>query len=527
TAKAFIAINARRPALADIGFIWPPLDTMTIYPFAMIKPLAMADALASNISTAVIGAINVLLVYRILCRMGMANRWSTLGAICYGLNPQVLFYAANGMAESCFILGLLVAAWSFLSWLESGRFTALMVMALGTAWAIMTRYEAGALAIFFCVAIIIRRLREEPPRIEASLLAYAGPVAYSVLLWCYFNWLILGNPFYFLSSPLAAVGLVTSVESQVLRGTLPDGLGKLAFVFVYTAALYLPLLALVPFLFVRAWRRRDSIPALMVALSLVLPAIMYVMIYLNKLAVQPRYFMPIIPMAVLLTGMAWRELNEDSTSHRLGRLALVLSFLITPYLTSVWIWNYTIGEQQDRTALHMMLTGDAAPGQPGRPLAEHIAAMPKDVRILTDELTTYDIVMLSGDPKKFALEVDDDYQKVLAEPSGRVTHILAWTPRGEKGTLDAVNRRFPELFDKGASFAELEYELIVKPDQGWRLYRLTGPIQPDETTPAPGDKTAPGAGATPGTSATTPGAPPAIATPRPFFTPTPYANPRP
>ncbi|MCC7107208.1 MAG: hypothetical protein IT307_18905, partial [Chloroflexi bacterium] len=42
TAKAFIAINARRPALADIGFIWPPLDTMTIYPFAMIKPLAMA-----------------------------------------------------------------------------------------------------------------------------------------------------------------------------------------------------------------------------------------------------------------------------------------------------------------------------------------------------------------------------------------------------------------------------------------------------------------------------------------------------
>lgn len=515
TAKAFIALNARRPALADVGFIWPPLATMTIFPFAMIKPLAMADALASNISTAVIGAVNVLLVYRILCRLSMRNRWSAVGAVAFGLNPSVLFYASNGMAESCFILGLLVATWAFLAWMESGRFTALMVMALGTAWAIMTRYEAGAIAIFFVVAIIIMRLRESPPKIEASLLAYAGPVAYSVVLWCYFNWLILGNPLYFLSSPLAAVSLVTSVESQLGRGILPDAIGKLVFVIVYTAALYLPLVGLIPFLLYRSWRRRDPIPAMMVGLALVLPAVMYVMIYLNKLAVQPRYFMPVIPLAVILAGLAWRELREDSPSHRLGRAVVIASMIVTPYLTGVWLWNYTIGEQQDRMALRQLLTGEAAAGQPGRPLAEHIARMPRDVRILTDELTTYDIVLLSGDPKKFALEVDDDYQQVLAEPSGKVSHILTWTTKGEKGTLDAVNRRFPELFDKGANFAELEYELIVSQIQGWRLYRLTRAIQPRELETEPLE---PPAGPTNGNGA---------ATPRPFHIPTPFANPKP
>ena len=45
----------------------------------------------------------------------------------------------------------------------------------------------------------------------------------------------------------------------------------------------------------------------------------------------------------------------------------------------------------------------------------------------------------------------------------------------------------PGAFRQGRELSRAEYELIVRPELGWRLYRLTGQVIPEtEQEPAPG-----------------------------------------
>jgi len=107
-----------------------------------------------------------------------------------------------------------------------------------------------------------------------------------------------------------------------------------------------------------------------------------------------------------------------------------------------------------------------------------------------EDLEEYALAESRLNPRRFALEVDADYARALADPNSYVTHLLMRTPTGEKGSLDAMTRRFPGVFERGASFVTLEYELQDPSNPTnfwWKLYRLTGPvparIEPGDATP--------------------------------------------
>ncbi len=90
--------------------------------------------------------------------------------------------------------------------------------------------------------------------------------------------------------------------------------------------------------------------------------------------------------------------------------------------------------------------------------------------ILVDDFQDYRIVFFSGDPGRFVVNVDPDFDEVLGEPAGRVKYVLVPSTRLE-GSLNQVNITHPLLYQFGAPWASLETEWAESAGE-WRLYRV-------------------------------------------------------
>ncbi|MDZ7885764.1 MAG: hypothetical protein U5N53_23960 [Mycobacterium sp.] len=97
-----------------------------------------------------------------------------------------------------------------------------------------------------------------------------------------------------------------------------------------------------------------------------------------------------------------------------------------------------------------------------------------DSSVITDTVYGFGILAASPRPRVFVIPSDPDFTELLNDPAGNdVRYLLSVPPRG-RGTSDALNLRYPTLYDTGAEIAALELEI---PNDGdgqpdWRLYRI-------------------------------------------------------
>ena len=94
--------------------------------------------------------------------------------------------------------------------------------------------------------------------------------------------------------------------------------------------------------------------------------------------------------------------------------------------------------------------------------------------MVCDTVYGFAVVVRSTRPRQFVIPSDRDFTRVLNDPAAfDVQYILA-VPNQGRGTSDAVNVRYPTMYDNGAQIAELVLEAKNQganlPD--WRLYRV-------------------------------------------------------
>ena len=83
-------------------------------------------------------------------------------------------------------------------------------------------------------------------------------------------------------------------------------------------------------------------------------------------------------------------------------------------------------------------------------------------------------------PKTFVVPSDPDFVALLNDPaSNGIRYLLAVPPTG-RGISDALNLRYPTLYETGADIATLELEIPNDGDSqpNWRLYRVNEPTSP-------------------------------------------------
>ena len=96
---------------------------------------------------------------------------------------------------------------------------------------------------------------------------------------------------------------------------------------------------------------------------------------------------------------------------------------------------------------------------------------------ITDPVYVLALLAASPPSTTFVIPSAPDFTALLNDPAaGGVRYLLAVPPEG-RGVSDALNLRYPTLYETGADIATLELEIPNDGDSqpNWRLYRVNEP----------------------------------------------------
>jgi hypothetical protein len=101
-----------------------------------------------------------------------------------------------------------------------------------------------------------------------------------------------------------------------------------------------------------------------------------------------------------------------------------------------------------------------------------------DSSVITDTVFGFAVIAASTRPRVFVITSDPDFVRILNDPAAaRIRYLLA-VPVTGRGVSDALNRRYPTLYDSGADISTLELEIPNDGDgqPNWRLFRVNDPV---------------------------------------------------
>jgi hypothetical protein len=501
-ANGYYVFFSRDPHLAAIGFVWTPLPSLLAMPLLPLKgvlPGLVTEGFAANVVSAAAMAGAVWQMRQTLGHLDVRPiaAWALTGL--FALHPMTLGYGANGMSEALFLFAVLLSTRYLVRWTIDRSTTALMMTGLGLAIAYLTRYEAvvvaagaAAVVVIFTFLGVSSSRRERTLASIAEALVLLTPIWLAMLLWAAASWVITGNPFEILTS---VYGNAAYVERAATENAAATGQGTSAAVGYVTRQLtgLAPLgIAIALVATVSSIVRRDP-RIIAVAAPLGMTVAFQSIAFLNGSTYGwLRFYIAVVPLTTLLAGVILSRSSADDRPlagpFKVPRLAygLALAFalgsLLAAFPSSVaTMADRSLGRGETAEMLNALLgrTGPVHYAQYSADLhlsAQSVALALDDLElpagsVLLDAATGFPVIMQSRNPSQFVITPDRDFAETLARPAAsRVRYILV---PPDFRSHDAINRTYPELYERGAAWVELTREFRgvgLSPD--WRLYRV-------------------------------------------------------
>lgn len=521
--SAQTVLFSRDPHVAAIGFIFTPLTALVQLPtigfselWQPMTELAYSGVIMSSLFMAG-AAVQVL---GIGADRGLPRSFTLVITALFAFNPMIVFYGSNGMSEAPFVFFTCWAVRRLIAWATDDDVHHLAAAGVALGLGYLTRYDA--VAAIATAAILVasitafrsaKHLRWRRALLDGGLVALPGFFAF--LGWAATSWLITGQAFAQFSSQYGN----SSIMRQSGADTPDQFLPGLEFSFVSTVLLAPTLIPLVLIAAVAGWWRRDWIP-------LAVP----VLIFGAVLAFQAysyasgstfgflRFYILAVPMAatvaVLLLpartctitkrrgkyapAQSLSPSRHPAPRHRISRApkwpALVAAALLLAVTVPSSAWGmskphyapqeYALGavlapEPDNVTALKATEHRIAATFSTEREIAEYLDGLDlPEGSVLTDTVYGFAVVVASSKPKTFVVPSDLDFTTILNDPAaGNVQYLLS-VPNTGRGESDALNLRYPTLYETGADIASLALEV---PNAGedqptWRIYRVLASV---------------------------------------------------
>jgi hypothetical protein len=404
---------------------------------------------------------------------------------------MIVLYGSNGMSEAAFLLVLLWGCRRLLRWVrvESTIDLCLASVAFGVGY--LVRYEALiAAAAATAMVITTSLLRQRVPGWRAASrvalhdgVIMAFPISCAFVVWALAGWLLDANPLaqftsqYGNSAQVAVAGIVDAhdVGFGPLLNTVAAsvfGIEPLAIVVVAVAAAA-----------VAHWRRYEPIVPLTVFGSILL--FQTVAILLGSTFGWFRFFIVLVPMAVITLLVSRPPVGAGPKTGKRWNAA-VCALMAAVMCTSVPVtWqsmlNPDIGREE--YGLRSALWPEKYPPSEfwfywSGEIAENTVGwfddqdLP-DGSVLMDTFGLARMWLASARPHQFVVRSDYDFFDKLNNPAATgVQYILVPRPLGF-GKLDAVNIRYPDIWDTGAGIGTLVMT-VTGPNGGaqFRIFRV-------------------------------------------------------
>lgn len=494
---------SRDPHLASIGFIFTPMTALVEVPLAAFNswfPSLTRYGMAGVIMSAVFMAGAAVQIWAIGGDRGVP-RWQQIAiTVLFAANPMIVFYGATGMSEAPFVFLMCWATRRLIRWTSTDDVHDLIGCGVALGLAYLTRYDAVVPTAFGAVFVaIVTWRRATRNRWQTALLdgvILAAPAFLAFVAWAATSWLLTGQAFAQFSSEYGNSAII-----EQSGGPASSGPATFAYSMAEILVLAPVLPLLVPAVVVLAARRRD--------LEVVAATLMFGSVLLFQTVSYAtgttfpflRFYICIIPLACIYVhqlraprgqiagrrpGVYASPRDTRGPSMRIAAATATALLVVSLPVTTVGMESRSLSVQQ--YAVGALLPFDPQEGvevdrqlailetfSTERDIADRLDAMDlPDGSILVDTLYGFAVVASSDHPKRFVLPSDRDFVSVLSDPAAHDVKYLLTVPNEGRGTSDAINRRYPTVYENGAQISMLDLDIANdgadQPD--WRLYRV-------------------------------------------------------
>lgn len=480
-ANAFYISHSRDPHLAAIGFVWNPLPSLIEWVWLLLWPLfpQLASAsLAGTLTTALFAAGTFVLLFHHCRNHGLSAGHSLVLCLCYALNPFIFLYGANGMSEIMFAFFLLLAVTGCSEWLAEAAAGPVIRIGMALALGFLVRYEAipvvAAIACGFAFHFMMRsrteaggtvELRRRILRMEGNLIVLLAPILYTCVIWMFLNEMIMDHPLYFLNSSYSNLSFSELLtDKDQFAAMIGNPLLTLRYVLLKSAYFCIPAVIILLFrIFTGTLLRLDLF--LFILLLASIPALQFVMLMNGSSYGWFRFFFYILPVAV-----AW--IPYEIRTLKLNRRFALACHYVGLIVTAIWVGAAMTDPAQATEEYDIFHKRELYwEQQTANEIAGYIDENLPDARILLDTSTDFQIVLKVRRPDRLIITSDRDFERTLQNPQHfPVDYMLIPSP-DEEGHVNAVNSRYPELYEHGAAWATLERQF----GDYRKLYRIHSP----------------------------------------------------
>lgn len=465
TANAFYVLFSEPYRLTSMGLVWNPLPSILQLPFAALAHLwrpIVTKGIGAAAVTALFAAWQGKTLLRTFELFKVGRTVSLAVTLLFCFNPYMFFYGANGMTEIIACAFAVQAVCALSIWMRTGQASRLLAVGVGCVGMFLTRYEAIPFALTLGVGMLLHMLFSENERkyypeknlkekffyVEGTMWVTFLPLIFTVLAWVLFNWIITGNPLYFLNS-----GYSMSAYSDYY--TDYGGLaGAVSYVWV---RIWPFLFAFAGLVLVRLMSNTflSVDTAVIMVVSLGLAIFQFFMIARGSSGGYVRYL-----CYPLMLAAAWFPYQISSLKNAARRTASVILCAVLALNGAYFVWAFKYSSLMREDTLYMV------PAQSGQ-LSDYINANLRDKRILMDSYLTYYVIMNVNNVGNLVISSTPQFEQAVADPVGHGIDYVIVPEIGSYGNMDALNIAYPNLYWHGEPWCE---EVISI--EGYKIYRV-------------------------------------------------------
>jgi hypothetical protein len=497
-ANAGYVLMSRDPHLSAIGFVWNPLPSLVEVPVLLFSrwwPELRTHGLAGVGQSALFMAAAALVVRGIAMDRGLGSGWRRVAVACFALQPMIVVYGASGMSEAAEIFCLLWCVRYLMRWMDERRIEDLAWAGLALGLGYLARYEVLAAAAGVAVLVAVVAFARGTPGRGAAAAAHLAvillPIATAVAAWALTGWVVNHELFATLTSQYGNERQVAGAADR--SGSLA---GSASAEWVVIGA---RLMGMQPFAFPAA-----AIAVAFAALSRKGAALAPVVTFGPVLAFAAwgqfssstfgwfRFYLTAIPLVLCIALALWnpavgsrRPWQITTRATQIGAALVALSVAVGFPTTVSAMLNERIGNQQLQFGFNSLLHPQRLPAQQqwyrrlmvnDRLMASYFDSQQlPDGAVLMDTFNTWGVWLSSARPTQFIITSDFDFKAALNRPWDHgVDYLVVSNPAITDA--DALNIRYPSLWQDGAGFSRLLYATRgFAGDERFRVYEVTGP----------------------------------------------------
>ncbi|HEY0722299.1 MAG TPA: hypothetical protein VGE50_13735 [Gammaproteobacteria bacterium] len=441
--------DAKTLRLENLGFAHPHGPMLILAPLHFIHGIGAA---APYIVSVMAVAFLMTLWNRHLRQGDYSAAQRALLVVLMAAHPALLWGATGGGREAISLLMFYLLYRSCLRMVyekDMRSFIALgMVLAAFFYFDVISIFLFLALLPLLLVLVPSSMMREAPFSVYIMI---GMPLLIALGSWIYFNWIFYGEPLAFIN--YYASGFAGArIEAETLPWLREFG-GQFALPTLLGACYVLLGYPVLLFLMLRSYKEGRQ---LRISLVLMLHPALAI-----GFATWAYYLASPLQLSVLIAAGVMAELNRIRCH---GRCMVPLVMLLGVGIFSSWLLvlhddyshlqPWTAALQHQQPAAHL---GDKALGHW---LAEHREPT------LLDLHSAHQVVTARGDAVGLLLPFTPEYRLAMRSDRPAIPQIAVPNPDTPAGVRDAINVRFPQLYESGLSGYQRVYD-----EDGWRVYR--------------------------------------------------------